>query len=82
MSKQTWFVACQWYTTIREPLLKRKASTADLLGLTSSDQLLLKLQTLFNYYKRSHNNKEVERTEHSPSVSVPLQQALKLTDGI
>ncbi len=43
----------------------------DLLVLTSLDQLLLVLKTLFSFLKTSYINKEVSRTEPSPSVSVP-----------
>jgi hypothetical protein len=35
------------------------------------DQLLLIQQTLFTFYKTSYLNEEVNRTEPSPSVSVP-----------
>ncbi len=55
----------------REPFLKGKASTVDLLVLTGLDQLPLKLQILLLSYTTSFLNEEVNRTEPSPSVSVP-----------
>ncbi len=52
----------------REPLLKGRLSTFDLLVLTSLDQLLLTLQTL---HKTSYLNEEVNCTEPFLSVSAP-----------
>jgi hypothetical protein len=42
-----------------------------LLVLTGLDQLILKQQTLLFFYKTTYLNEEVNRTEPSPSVSVP-----------
>ena len=47
-----------------------RLSAVDLLVLTSLDQLLLILANAF-FYKTSCLNEEVNRTEPSPSVSVP-----------
>ncbi len=55
----------------REPLLKGKFSTVDLLVLTSSDQLLLRLKTLFTFIQNNYPYEEVNCTEPPPSVSVP-----------
>ncbi len=55
----------------REPLLKGRISTIDLLVLTSLDQLLLKLQALLTFYETRYLNEEVNCAEPSPSVSVP-----------
>ncbi len=47
-------------------------STADLLVLTGLDKLLLIQQTLFTFFNEtSYLSEEVNRTEPSPSVSVP-----------
>jgi hypothetical protein len=49
-----------------------RLSTVDLLVLTSLDQLLFTLQTLLTlFYKTSYLNKESNRTEPSPPISVP-----------
>ncbi len=45
--------------------------TGRLLELTSLDQLLLKIQALFTFYKTSYLNEEVNGTEPFPSFSVP-----------
>jgi hypothetical protein len=55
----------------REPLLQGRLSIVDLLVLTSFYQVILTTQMLFTFYKTSYLNKEVNRTEPSPSVSVP-----------
>ncbi len=60
----------------REPLLKGRHSTVDLLTHTSLDQLLLVAQTLFTIYKASYLNKEVNCTEPSPLISVPSLRLL------
>jgi hypothetical protein len=61
-----------FYSLGREPLLKGRLSTVDLLVLTSLDQLLLIVQTHYlHFYKTSYPNEEVNCTEPSPSVSVP-----------
>ncbi len=52
----------------REALLKGRISTADLLVLTSLDQLFFKLKLFF---KTTYLNSEVDCTEPSPSVRVP-----------
>jgi hypothetical protein len=49
----------------------------DLLGLSSSDQLLLTQK--FYFYKTSCLNKEVNRPELIPSLRVPCYTASKLT---
>jgi hypothetical protein len=46
-------------------------STVNLLLLTRLDQLLMVSKTLYTFYKTSYHNEEVNRTEPSPSVSVP-----------
>jgi hypothetical protein len=46
-------------------------STVDLLVLTSLDQLLLILETLFTFNNTSYLNEEVNCTKPSPSVGVP-----------
>jgi hypothetical protein len=61
------------------------------LTLTSLDHLLLRMQTLITFfYKTGYLNEEVNRTEPSPSVSVPwyiyihvcvLQGSLTETEG-
>ncbi len=53
------------------PYWSGRLSTVDLLVLTNLDQLLLILQTLFNFYTTTHLNEEVNRTEFFLSVSVP-----------
>ncbi len=51
-----------------------KLSTADLLVLTSLEQLLLMLKTVFTlFYQKSYPIEEVNRTEPS-SVSVPCKK--------
>jgi hypothetical protein len=55
----------------KEPLLKGRLSAVDLLVLTSLDQLLLVLLSLFTFYKTSHLNEELNCTEPSPSASIP-----------
>jgi len=58
-------------TCIREPLLKGKLSTVDLLALTGLDLMLLIFATLFTFFpKTSYLNQEVNCTEPSLSVSV------------
>jgi hypothetical protein len=52
-------------------------STVDLLVLTSLDQLLVILQTTFTFFSKTrYLNKEVNRTEPSPSVSVRCYKLL------
>ncbi len=59
-------VAPYWaYYKIREPLLKGKAQYN---WPPCLDQLVMVSQTLFTYLQ---NLKEVNRTESSPSISVP-----------
>jgi hypothetical protein len=48
-----------------------RLSTIHLLAQTSLDQLRLILKTFFTFYKTSYLNEEVNRTEPSPSVSIP-----------
>jgi hypothetical protein len=48
-----------------------RISTIDLLVLTSSDQLLLKQEHFFLFYKTRYLIKEVNHTEQSPSIRVP-----------
>ncbi len=55
----------------REALLTGRLSTIDLLVLKSLDLLLLTIKNYLLYYKTSYLNKEVNRTEPSPSVSTP-----------
>jgi hypothetical protein len=52
--------------------LKGRLSTVELHVLTSTDQLLLIVQTLFTILQ--NKEEEVNRTEPSPSVSVPWLQ--------
>jgi hypothetical protein len=47
-------------------------STEDLLVLTSLDQLLLILETLFTFNNTSYLNEEVNCTKPSPSDGVPF----------
>jgi hypothetical protein len=56
----------------REPSLKGRLSSVGPLVLTSTEQLLLKLNILFLFDETSCLNKEVNRTEPSPSVRVPV----------
>ncbi len=56
----------------RNPFLREKLSTVDLLVLTSSGQLLFIMKTLLTLFtKQATLNKEVNCTEPSRSVSVP-----------
>jgi hypothetical protein len=55
-----------------------RISTVDLLVLTSLDKLLFTQKILlFFFYKTSYSNKEVNRTEPSPSVSAPRKDLYK-----
>ncbi len=60
-----------WFMqTTREPLLKGRLGTAELLVLTSLDQQLLISKTLFTFFsKTSYLNEEVKRTKPSSSAS-------------
>jgi hypothetical protein len=51
--------------------LSGRLSTVDLLVISGSDQLLLLMQALFTFNKTNCLNQEVNRTEPSPSFSVP-----------
>ncbi len=63
---------CKNGSLSREPLLKGRLSTVDLLVLTSLYQMLLIMQTLFTFFnKTSYLEEEVNCTESSPSVRVP-----------
>ncbi len=54
-----------------KPYWKGRISTVDLLLLTSSDRLLTILNLYFSiFYRTTFLNKEVNRTEPSPSVRV------------
>ncbi len=57
--------------TAGNPYRRRRLITLDLLVLASLDQLLLILQTLFTFYKKSCLNEVVNRTEPSPSLVFP-----------
>ena len=48
-----------------------RLSAIDLLVLTSLEELLLILQTLFTFYETSYLNEEVNYAEPFPTVSVP-----------
>jgi hypothetical protein len=64
-----------------KPYWRGRLNTVDLLLLTSLDQLLLILIILFAFFiKTTYLNKEVNRTEPSPSVSVPCWKCLKVKD--
>jgi hypothetical protein len=57
--------------TAGNPYRRRGLSTLDLLVLASLYQLLLILQTLFTFCKKSCLNEEVKRTKPSPSLVFP-----------
>ncbi len=50
----------------REALLKGRISTVDLHVLTGLDHLLFKLNLVYLFYKITHLNEEVNRTDPSP----------------
>jgi hypothetical protein len=54
------------------PYLRGRLSTVDSLVITSLDQLLVILNTLFTFYKTRYLNEEVSSTEPSPLVDVPF----------
>jgi hypothetical protein len=56
---------------IREAYLKRKASTFDLLGKTSLDQLIFQLKILLPFFITIYLDEEVNCIGYFPSVSVP-----------
>jgi hypothetical protein len=56
-------------TISRNPYLRGRLSTVDLLVLTSLDQLNFILKIIFTFF--NEEVKEVNCTEFSPSVSVP-----------
>jgi len=64
------------------PYGRGRLSTVDLLVLTSLDKLLFILKYYFPFYKTSYLNEEVNCTEPSPSVSVPLLSSFWLHDTI
>jgi hypothetical protein len=55
----------------KEAFLKGRLSTVELLVLTSLEQLLLTLRTVFTFYKTSYLNEKVKGTGSSPTVSTP-----------
>jgi hypothetical protein len=59
------------YHNFFKGLLETGLSTVDLPVLTSLDQLLLVLKTQYTFYTTSYLNEEVNRTEPSPSLSLP-----------
>jgi len=61
------------------PYWREGLSTDDLLVLSSLDQLLLILSTLFTFCKTVYLNEEVKGTEPSPSASVPWPSLQKHT---
>jgi len=66
------FVLLVAITLNREPLLRGRISTLDLLVLTCLDQLLLIMKILFfSFYKTNYLNEEVNCTYLPPSVRVP-----------
>ncbi len=57
--------------TAGNPYRRGRLSTFNLLILASVDQLLMKLQTLFTFCKKSCLNEVVNGTEPSPSLVFP-----------
>ncbi len=57
--------------TAENPYRRSGLSTLDLLVLANIDQLLLILQTLFTFCKKSCLNEEVKRTKPFPSLVFP-----------
>ncbi len=57
--------------SVREPLLKGKPRTVDLLVLTSLEELLCYCKHYLLFYKTSYLIEEVNSTKPSPSLSLP-----------
>jgi hypothetical protein len=63
-----------WHAVPGNPHKREEISTADLLLLTSSHQLLFMLKQCFDFFKTTNLNEEVNGTESCPSVRVPWAQ--------
>ncbi len=71
------FLACSNYAhkeqtfQLGNPYRRERVSTVDLLVLPSLDPLIFIIKLFLLFYKKSYLNEEVNRTDHSPYVSLP-----------